>query len=90
MISSLSPHHWDAKWQTLHLLVAPAPQTFDARFATYVWSKGFVLVAKFHSKVSVIAFFHKTCDVILPVCHSHFTTYIAEPVWVIFALSVHD
>jgi hypothetical protein len=90
MISSFSPHHWDPKWQTVNLLVAPAPQTFDARFAAYVWSKGFVLVAKFHSKVSVVAFFHKTCDITLPVRQSHVTTYITELIWVIYALSVHD
>ena len=89
MISSLPPHHWDTKRQTLYLLVAPAPQTLNARFAAYVRGKGFVLVTKFHSKVCVIAFPYKTCDVRLPVWHGHFTADIAELVWVILALSIH-
>ena len=90
MIFSLSPCHWDSKWQTFNLLVHPPPKAFDARFAAYVWSKCFVLVTKFHSKVGVITFFHKTCDIALPVCHSHFTTYVTKLIWVISALSIHD
>ena len=89
MISSLSPHHWNTKRQTLNLLESPASQIFNTRFAAFMRGEGFVLVTKLHSKICVITFPHKMCDVRLSVWQSHFATDIAELIRVILALSIH-
>ena len=67
VISYFPSNHWYTKWKTLLLLVAPASQPLNTCFTAYVRCKCFVLVAKLHTKVDMVAFLNKVCDRRLPI-----------------------
>ena len=73
---SLSPYHWHTKRKLLYLSFAPPSQVFHTCFATNVRRKRFILITKFHSKISTIT--------LLTVRECNFSANVTKSVRVIF------
>ena len=79
-----SPYHWNTKWKVLNFSFTPSMQVFHTSFAANVRYKGLILIPQFHSKISMVTFFNKRCDLGFTVRKSNFATNAAKPVGVTF------
>ena len=84
VIFTFPPCHWHTKRKLLHLSFAPSSQVFHTCFATNVRRKRFILITQFHSKISMVTFFHEGGNICLSIRKCNFSENLTVLVRVIF------
>ena len=62
MVCQPLPNHRNSKFQTTLLALGPTTQILGACLAYHVWRPSFILVTKFHTKISMVSTLYETCD----------------------------
>ena len=89
-IFTLSPHHRNCEWHAFPFFIFPITQVLNTCFAANMGCTCLVLVSKLNSKVTMICLLHKSSYLSNTTRKNHITTYIAEPVRMIFTFAIHS